>query len=867
MKQYLKIKSQYKDSILLFRLGDFYEMFFDDAKIASKILQITLTSRDKGKENPIPMCGFPYHSSESYIKKLLASGHRVAICEQLEDPKKAKNIVKRDVVKVLTPATAIEYEDSIENLFVSSIIFEKDQWIISFLDLTTGEIFLKKGEKTEDLRELIYKFSPKEVVIKEDEENPIFFEIKKIFEEIGVLLNFIEEWRFSEEFGEELLKEFFKTKTVESLFPQKDPLFLKLLSGVLYYVKTIRMGSLPELKSIKILNETEYLEMDSSAYRNLEIFKNLKDGKKEGSLFWLLDKTKTSMGTRLLKHFLLYPLKDSKKINERLDAVEELLSSKDTLENIKKKLENVYDLDRISTKISSLTALPRDFVALKNSLNELPELKNILSLFKMPLLKEIYDNIDTLQDVKELIDKAIIDAPPHQITEGGIIKSGYNKELDELREISASGKKKIAELETIEKKRTGISSLKIKFNKVFGFYIEISKAVLKNVKLPDDYIRKQTLVSAERFVSAKLKEYEEKVVGAEEKIKILEYELFKELREKISKEVSRIQKTSSAMALLDVLLSFAEVADERRYKKPLVYEGENIEIIGGRHPVVEVLSEIPFVPNDTFLSSKKEQILIITGPNMGGKSTYLRQTALIVLMAQIGCFVPAESAQIGVVDKMFTRIGASDYLTLGQSTFMVEMIETARILRNSTSKSLVLLDEIGRGTSTYDGLSIAWAVVEYLHSGRNEHPKTLFATHYHQITEIENYLPRVKNYHIGVRETKNGITFLYRISPGPTDKSFGIEVAKLSGIPDEVVKRAKELLISLEKKDIFSFKKIFEKSDEPLLFKDLKKTKTDKKEEKKLKSLKEKIESIEPDTISPKEAHDLLYELKKIVKE
>ncbi len=864
MKQYLEIKGEYKDSILLYRMGDFYELFFEDAVEGAKILNIALTSRDKNKENPIPMCGFPYHAAETYIKKLLDAGKRVAVCEQVEDPKKAKKIVKREVVKVLTPGTALEYEDTKENNFIAGIYIENKDWGLFFIDISTGESFTteeKNDFNLSRLKEELGKFSPSEIVFQESKES-VIHEILSSFENKSVLLNEIEDWYFTPEEGIRVIKESFGVKTLEGYGIEKSMLSLSAAGGLFRYLKKVRKGNLPEFKTIRSYKKNDYMVIDSISLRTLEIFKEIRSQKKEGSLFWVLDMTETSMGSRTLKKWLLQPLLNIDLIKERQDSVEELVNNPVLRGELRKRVKNIFDLDRLSSKISSENANPKDMISLLYSVEKLPEIKLYLKDSKSTLLKKIFNQIDTLDDIKKLIEKAIIDNPPYNITEGGIIKDGFSNELDELRKVSFSGKEYIASLEEKERKRTGINTLRVGYNKVFGFYIEISKAALRGKDLPPDFIRKQTLVNTERYISEELKKYEDMVMGAEEKIKKLEYELFVDIRKQVKKEVKRILKTSEALATLDSLLSLAEVAIRNNYKKPVVYEGETIEIVQGRHPVVEKLNPNPFVPNDTFLNTTTDQIIILTGPNMGGKSTYLRQVALITLLAQIGSFVPASSAKIGLTDRIFTRIGASDYLGGGQSTFMVEMVETANILNNSTNKSLILLDEIGRGTSTYDGMAIAWSVIEYLHSNGKIRPRTLFATHYHQLTTIEEYLKRVKNYHTTVRKSKKGIIFLYKVYEGPSDESFGIDVAKLAGIPDSVVKRAKEILLSIERRDgIIERKKIKEKLQGKTIF-DFGKRESENEDVKKLEKIKEKIKKININEISPLQALLFLNELK-----
>ncbi len=867
MKQYLEIKGEYEDTILLYRMGDFYELFFEDAIEGAKILNIALTSRDKNKENPIPMCGFPYHAADTYIKKLLEAGKRVAVCEQVEDPKKAKKIVKREVVKVLTPGTALEYEDNKDNNFIASIFLDGNNWGLFLLDISTGEAFATEEENDFELNRLveeINKYAPSELIHQQSNDSTVYNILDRIFTK-NIILNEIEDWHFNYETGVKAIKENYKVNTLEGFGLDGKKMSVSAAGGLFRYVSKVRKGNLPEFKTVRFYSKSDFMIVDSISMRTLEIFKESRSQKKEGSLFWVLDQTETSMGSRTLKNWIMHPLMDVNEIRNRQDAIEELIGKTIERNELRKKIGNIFDLDRLSSKISSENANPKDLIALLSSVEKLPDIKFYLKDSTSSLLKEIYENIDTLQDIKELIKSSINENPPYTLTDGGIIKDGYSQELDELRKISLSGKEYIASLEIKEKERTEISSLRIGYNKVFGFYIEISKAALKGKILPPDYIRKQTLVNSERYISEELKKYEEMVIGAEEKIKNLEYELFVEIRKKIKENVKRILKTSEAISILDVLLSLSEVAIRNGYHRPVVYEGDTIEIVQGRHPVVERLSTKTFVPNDTYLNTTTDQIIILTGPNMGGKSTYLRQVALITLLAQIGSFIPASSGKIGVVDRIFTRIGASDYLGGGQSTFMVEMVETANILNNATSKSLVLLDEIGRGTSTYDGMAIAWAVLEYLHSNGKIRPKTLFATHYHQLTMIEEYLKRVKNYHITVKKTKKGMVFLYKVYQGPSDESFGIDVAKLAGIPDNVVKRAKDILFSIERKDgIIERKKIEEKFGGKTIF-DFEVKKEREKGDERFEELKEFIGKININEISPLQALNLLNEIKEKV--
>jgi len=777
MGQYNRIKKEYQDAIVFFRLGDFYEMFYEDAKVASSILEIVLTSRQK-----IPMCGVPYHAADSYIVKLLRRGFKVAVCEQVEDAKSAKGVVKRDVVKVLTPGTAleIELEESKENQYIASLYLSGQAWGLAVIDLASGQIQTTESDSEEarSLSNELFRLSPREIIFSEEEEA----ELTKILSEnqmTSVLKSPVEDWIFDFSQAQNVLLDHFQVQS---------------LAGF----------GLDEKKSlvhrVSYLHSTDHMLLDATTIKNLELIKNLRDGSIKDSLLDIIDFTVTSMGGRLLRSWLLHPLLESPRIQERLEAVEEFFSQTIERHELRESLKEIFDLERLSGKISLGVAHPRDLISLKKSLLPLPRIEPQLEAFSSKKIKNIQRQWDNGQDIAGLIDKAIKDEPAFLLTEGGIIKEGFNQELDDLRKISHSGKAFITQLEKKERAKTGIASLKIRYNKVFGYYIEVTKPNLSMV--PEDYIRKQTLVNSERFITPELQEYEEKVLNAEERIAELEHNLFLEVRQSISKQTPRLQNIASRIARLDVLASLSELASHRNYSRPTVDVGDRLKIIGGRHPIIEVTQEEPFVPNDAYLDREEDQILIVTGPNMGGKSTFLRQVALICILAQMGSFVPAKEALIGVVDRIFTRIGAMDFLSRGQSTFMVEMLETANILNNISPRSLILLDEIGRGTSTFDGLSIAWAVAEYLHEKEETKPKTLFATHYHELTELALTLNRIKNYHVSVKEWKEDVIFLRKIVSGPSDQSYGIHVAKLAGIPRIVVERAKEILFNLEKKEL-----------------------------------------------------------------
>ena len=798
MGQYNRIKKEYQDAIVFFRLGDFYEMFYEDAKVASSILEIVLTSRQK-----IPMCGVPYHAADSYIVKLLRRGFKVAVCEQVEDAKSAKGVVKRDVVKVLTPGTAleIELEESKENQYIASLYLSGQAWGLAVIDLASGQIQTTESDSEEarSLSNELFRLSPREIIFSEEEEA----ELTKILSEnqmTSVLKSPVEDWIFDFSQAQNVLLDHFQVQSLAGFGLDEKNRAVSAAGALLYYLKKVRKDSLSLVHRVSYLHSTDHMLLDATTIKNLELIKNLRDGSIKDSLLDIIDFTVTSMGGRLLRSWLLHPLLESPRIQERLEAVEEFFSQIIERHELRESLKEIFDLERLSGKISLGVAHPRDLISLKKSLLSLPKIEPQLEAFSSKKIKNIQRQWDNGQDIAGLIDKAIKDEPAFLLTEGGIIKEGFNQELDDLRKISHSGKAFITQLEKKERAKTGIASLKIRYNKVFGYYIEVTKPNLSMV--PEDYIRKQTLVNSERFITPELQEYEEKVLNAEERIAELEHNLFLEVRQSISKQTPRLQNIASRIARLDVLASLSELASHRNYSRPTVDVGDRLKIIGGRHPIIEVTQEEPFVPNDAYLDREEDQILIVTGPNMGGKSTFLRQVALICILAQMGSFVPAKEALIGVVDRIFTRIGAMDFLSRGQSTFMVEMLETANILNNISPRSLILLDEIGRGTSTFDGLSIAWAVAEYLHEKEETKPKTLFATHYHELTELALTLNRIKNYHVSVKEWKEDVIFLRKIVSGPSDQSYGIHVAKLAGIPRIVVERAKEILFNLEKKEL-----------------------------------------------------------------
>lgn len=798
MKQYLEIKNANKDSILFFRLGDFYEMFFDDAVLVSKELELTLTGKDCGLEERAPMCGIPYHAAESYIVRLIKKGYKVAICEQVEDPKLAKGIVKREIVRVVTPGTVTESVmlDENKNNYIAAI-YKVGMYIgFSFTDVTTGELMCTEFTGVNGLINLVdelARISPSELIV-----NQNFFasaDIEYIKQRFNAYITPIVDEQFNREDAIKRIK-----NKVTNFSDEKSTSIGLIATGtLLMYLEEIQKSNLEHINKLNIYNSERFMSIDLSTRRNLEITETMREKSRKGTLIWVMDATKTAMGARMLRSYVERPLIDVNKINERLNSVEVLKNNPILRSDIADSLNKIYDIERLIGKIVYGNANARDLVALKLSLMQLPGLKQLLLTIDDALINKLTENLDLVEEIKELIDKSIIDDPPIVIKEGGIIKKGYNAEVDRLREAGTNGKTWLAELETSEREKTGIKNLKISFNKVFGYYIEVTKSNLSMV--PEYYIRKQTLTTGERYIIPELKEMEDTILGAEEKIVVLEYDLFNEIRRIISKEIERLQKTASVVANIDALLSMAEIAERNNYVKPIVDDSDVIEIREGRHPVIEkMMSDGEFIANDTLLDLTENTINIITGPNMAGKSTYMRQVALITMMAQMGSFVPAEFAHIGVVDKVFTRVGASDDLAMGQSTFMVEMVEVANILNNATKRSLVVLDEIGRGTSTFDGLSIAWAVIE--HISENIGARTLFATHYHEITELENKIENVKNYCISVKEKGEDVIFLRKILRGGADGSYGIHVAKLAGVPYAVVNRAKEVLKQLEDADI-----------------------------------------------------------------
>lgn len=793
MQHYLQTKEEHKDCILFYRLGDFYEMFFEDALTASKELELTLTGKQCGMEERAPMCGVPFHAADTYINRLVDKGYKVAICEQIGDPKLTKGIVERQVIRIVTPGTNTDVQslDETKNNYLMCVYCDENVFGVSTADVSTGDFFVTELDTAAKLMDEIQKFSPTELICNE----ALFLsglDIELLRTRMKLSVSALESWYFTDETARATLTEHFHVRQLDGLGLNDYPTGTLAAGALLKYLYETQMNSLEHMTKLTPYATGAFMVLDSATRRNLELVETMREKNKKGSLLWVLDKTKTAMGARLLRSYVEQPLISREAIEARYDAIEELNANLISREEMSEYLNPVYDLERLITRISYQTANPRDLIAFRNSLRMLPHIRMLLSEFHTPALAKVYEELDALTDVCGWIDAAIVDEPPITVHDGNIIKDGYFEEVDRLRHAKTDGKNWLAQLVETEREKTGIKNLRISFNKVFGYYLEVTNSYKELV--PDYYTRKQTLTNAERYITPELKEMEETILGAEDKLVQLEYELFRQLREQITAEVVRIQKTAKAIAALDVYISLAKVADASHYCRPKLNENGLIDIRGGRHPVVEkMIPNDMFIPNDTHLDNGKNRISIITGPNMAGKSTYMRQTALIVLMAQIGSFVPAEEARIGLVDRIFTRVGASDDLASGQSTFMVEMNEVANILRNATADSLLILDEIGRGTSTFDGLSIAWAVVEHISNPKLLGAKTLFATHYHELTELEGKLDSVNNYCIAVKEKGDDIVFLRKIVKGGADRSYGIQVAKLAGVPDSVISRAKEI--------------------------------------------------------------------------
>lgn len=813
MVHYCQTKCAYKDSILFYRLGDFYEMFFEDAKTVSRELELTLTGKDCGLSERAPMCGIPYHAAETYINRLIDKGYKVAICEQVEDPKTEKGIVKREVTRVVTPGTNLNMQelDEGKNNYLMAIVCVGDHFGVSTADITTGDCYVTEIDEERKLWDEINKFLPAEIIC-----NDAFLvsgvDVDDLRNRLHISVFALESWYFGDDLCKQTLLEHFKISSLEGLGLADYDSGVIAAGSLFRYLLDTQKNTMEHMNKIIPYTTDRYMVIDSSSRRNLELVETLREKQKRGSLLWVLDKTKTAMGARMLRSFVEQPLIDADAINERLDAVTELNMQAMLREEIREYLNPVYDLERLVSRISYRSANPRDLLAFKMSLEMIPHIKNLLANFTSPLLVRINEQMDGLEDLYTLLEASITEDPPLAVKEGGIIREGYNEQVDTYRNSKTQGKSWLAQLEAEEKEKTGIRNLKIKYNKVFGYYLEVTNSFKDLV--PEYYTRKQTLTNAERYITPKLKELEDMILGAEDKLFALEYDLFCQVREELAAQIPRIQETAKAIAQLDVYASLSVVAQRNNYVRPTVNTKGVIDIKNGRHPVVEkMINNDMFIANDTYLDNGSKRVSVITGPNMAGKSTYMRQTALIVLMAQIGSFVPAEKAKIGVVDRIFTRVGASDDLASGQSTFMVEMTEVANILRNATAKSLLILDEIGRGTSTFDGLSIAWAVIEHISNTKLLGAKTLFATHYHELTELEGKIPGVNNYCIAVKERGDDIVFLRKIVKGGADKSYGIQVAKLAGVPDSVLDRAKELVDELVHTDITStFKDLAENS-------------------------------------------------------
>ncbi|MBO4310258.1 MAG: DNA mismatch repair protein MutS [Lachnospiraceae bacterium] len=802
MQKYLETKEEYKDCILFYRLGDFYEMFFDDALTASKVLEITLTGKNCGLEERAPMCGVPFHSVEPYITKLIENGYKVAICEQVEDPKLAKGLVKREVTRIVTPGTNIDSMslDENSNNYLMSVFIYLNNIGFSLCDVTTGDFFLSEITGIRNLFDEICKYKPAEIICNSQLlSSGIDFEDLK--SKIGTQISCLDNYYFEESSCKKAILKHFKVHSLVGMGLDDYELGIIAAGSLLTYLNETQMIPLNHITSLTPSSNGVYMVIDNATRRNLELTETMRDKQKRGSLLWVLDKTKTAMGARTLRNMTQQPLVKAEMIEERLDAVDYFCNELVIREEIREYLNPIYDLERLLSKVSYKTINPKDMIAIRESLKMIPYIKQSIMNCETPLVKRLFEDIDPLIDIYEKINNAIEDDPPFSVREGGIIKDGYNEGVDYLRTSKSEGKNWLANLESEEKEKTGIKTLKVKYNKVFGYYLEVSKSFIDMV--PSDYIRKQTLSNAERYTTEKLKELEDTILNAQDKLCSLEYDLFEEIRVYIEENLLRIQKTAKALAYIDVYCSLAYVAESNRYVRPQINDKGIINIKEGRHPVVEkMIPDSQFIPNDTLLDNKKNNISVITGPNMAGKSTYMRQTALIVLMAQLGSFVPCKSANICVCDRIFTRVGASDDLASGQSTFMIEMNEVSNILRNATKDSLLILDEIGRGTSTLDGLSIAWAVIEHIANPKLLGAKTLFATHYHELTELEGKVANVNNYCIAVKEEGDNIIFLRKIIKGGTDRSYGIQVAKLAGVPDLVIERAKDILEQLSENNI-----------------------------------------------------------------
>ena len=861
MRQFLDIKQKYPDHLLMFRMGDFYEMFLEDAEKAAKILNIALTSRAHGSDSErIPLCGVPHHALNAYLSKLIRAGERVAICDQLEDPKKAKGIVKRGVTRLVSPGLVLEAEtldDKTPN-YMAAVLCENNDYGVAICELSTGEFRINSYDQFEELISELVRAEPAELVVPEAMEGA--GSLKNINRMLpDRLITYLPDDRFEAATAAEAVRKQFPDFSTQRASRDGHEPAIRAAGGALAHLLDTQMRELSHFKKIDYQAVQTNMVIDEATKRNLELLSCMRDNTRRGSLLWLLDQTKTAMGGRLLRKWICYPLLDMESIRSRHEAVSEFNENFTMRDDVEEQLSHIQDMERLAARVGLASCNARDLISLKLSLEILPNLAKVLAAGKCTLLLELLGKMDLMEDIRETIEKSIAPEPPLSLHDGGLIADGFNADLDELRQISSKGKGYLSKLEIDERKKTGIQKLKVRYNRVFGYFIEVTRANLDLV--PENYIRKQTLVNSERFITPELKEFEEKVLNAEEKIVALEYELFTEIRAAIALQIGRIQSTSQVLAQIDVLASFAEVAQNYNYCCPAMREENSIEITDGRHPVVEMAFKAePFVPNDTVMNTDSDQLLIITGPNMAGKSTYIRQVALIQLMAQIGSFVPAGHAKLPIVDRIFTRVGASDNLARGQSTFMVEMIETANILADATDRSLVILDEIGRGTSTFDGLAIAWAVAEYLHDHSEHHPLTLFATHYHELTDLEKTKPRVKNYNIAVKEWEDNIIFLRKIVPGGTSHSYGIQVARLAGLPDDVIGRAREVLANLEHNEL-------DEVGNPTLAKDIGRGKS---AEGQLtlfgprpSQVEEEIKALSLDALSPIEALNLLNRLKK----
>lgn len=858
LEQYWKFKDLHPDKILLFRMGDFYETFFDDAKITAKILGITLTARNKSNDDPVPLAGFPYHALDNYLNKLVAGGQKVAICEQVEDPKEAKGIVKRDIVDIITPGSLLDSNliGKTENNYLCSIHYGKKDGVgLAFIDISTGDFVFTELTKAQ-LKGEILRLTPAEIIVKDERTQT---EISELLTDFETTITIFDSWQNDSEEALRLLKEHFHTKSLESLGANRKKVGATAAGIIIAYLKELKNSDLKHINRLVYYSLESYMLLDEISRRNLELTKSIRYGNKYGSLISILDNTLTPMGTRLINNWLTHPLLNKEEILERQKSVQQLKDKIEDNNAIRDMLNDIGDISRIISKVGTLKVNPRELIALRNYLSLAPKLANYLTNFNSSLLNRIAASISDYSEVITLIDKAIIDNPPVTIKDGNIINNDYNEELDNLRDLSRDGKAWIAKLEDSEREQTGINSLKIGYNRVFGYYLEVTKT--HKDKIPEHYIRKQTLVNCERYISPKLKEYESKVLGAEERIKSLEYELFVTVRAQMQDFISLIQEFVDVISELDVLCSFAYTAHKNRYIRPEFSENGEMMLEDCRHPVIEqLLEDEHYIPNDVNLDNKANTIAIITGPNMAGKSTYLRQIGLIAIMAQIGSFIPAKKALLPIFDKVFTRVGASDNLAQGQSTFLVEMIETANILNSATPNSLILLDEIGRGTSTFDGLSLAWSIVEYIHN--NKKAKTLFATHYHELTELENVLESVKNYNIVVKAWKHELIFLRKIERGGADQSYGIQVARLAGMPESVLKRARQILKNLEEHELSpqglvgKIKKQLSSLDDQTTIFDLLED-----QNKKSDDLLQEISALDLNTTSPLEAWQKLREI------